>query len=64
MARFFDFQIADDPEVAYLRFSNLDETRVVGKTISLRDLIRNYNGPDIFFDFDREENLIGLEFLL
>lgn len=38
-------------------------TGCVAKTIDLVDLIPGYRGPRVHLDFDREENLIGIEIL-
>ena len=36
---------------------------VVKRQIRLFDLIGAYSGPDLFFDFDKDGTLIGLEIL-
>ena len=36
---------------------------IVGKHIRLRDLIGAYVGPDLVFDFDHSNRLIGIEVL-
>ena len=36
---------------------------IVDKTVGLRDLIENFQGPDLFFDFDKDGELIGIEIL-
>lgn len=56
----------DDEEVAYLRLpSHPGSTQgVVARTLSLRDLIGDYTGPDLNFDFDKDNVLIGVEVLV
>lgn len=35
----------------------------VAKHISLSSLIENYRGPEVLLDFDKDGELVGLEFL-
>ena len=55
----------DDNEVAYLYIKERENSEVAKfkETISLRDLLGNYNGPDLYLDFDVNRNLIGVEIL-
>lgn len=36
---------------------------VTAKQISLHSIIPNYQGPEIFLDFDKSGEIIGMEFL-
>jgi hypothetical protein len=56
----------DDEVVAYLTLPGHPShslERVAANTIRLRDLIADYKGPDLFFDFDENKVLIGVEIL-
>lgn len=62
----FDLQVSeDDPDVAYLRLPGHPGTApgVVKRTLCLRELIDNYAGPEIKFDFGEGNILIGIEIL-
>jgi len=57
----------DDDEVAYLELPahpGLGKHNVVKKSIRLYQLIENYKGTDLHFDFDETGQLIGIEILL
>ena len=56
----------DDADVAYLRFSEHPGVSpgVVKQSIPLRNLIENYEGPALIFDFDENGILIGVEILV
>lgn len=41
----------------------LAEKKKTEKQIWLSDLLPNYKGPSIYFDFDKDEKLIGIEIL-
>lgn len=53
----------DDDDVAYLRFPGHPGTMsgVVKRTVSLRDILGNYEGPDVNLDFGEGNTLIGIE---
>ena len=55
----------DDSDVAYLKLPGHpgESSGVVKRTVSLRDLLANYEGPDLMFDFDDNNVLIGIEIL-
>lgn len=55
----------DDEVVAYLTLPDHPGAgRVaVKKNVRLRDLIGDYTGPDLFFDFDEHNVLVGVEIL-
>lgn len=36
---------------------------VAKKQVSLKDIYPNYKGPDLYFDFDKDDRLIGIEIL-
>jgi hypothetical protein len=35
----------------------------VSKTVSLRELVKDYKGCDVMFDFSEDEALLGIEIL-
>ena len=53
----------DDSEVAYLQLPGHPGIvkGAVAKNIRLRDLLGDYEGPDLYFDFTKENRLIGVE---
>jgi Protein of unknown function (DUF2283) len=55
----------DDDVVAYLTLPDHPGrlSAVVKKNIRLRDVIGAYVGPDLFFDFDENNVLVGVEIL-
>ena len=55
----------DDADVAYVRLPGHPGPvpGVVKRSVSLRDLIGEYEGPDLNFDFDKDNTLIGIEIL-
>lgn len=56
----------DDSDVAYLLLPGHPGTgfaSVVAKQIRISDVISEYRGPDIYFDFDDKGELIGIEIL-
>ena len=56
----------DDENVAYVKLPDHPGQGVQGvvtKQLRLRELCGNYNGPDIFLDFDKKNCLIGIEIL-
>ena len=59
--------VSEDQEVAYLTLPahpGKGMPGVVKKQISLDSLITNYQGISVYFDFDINGVLIGIEFLL
>ena len=55
-----------EDDVAYLMLPDhprVDKEGVVNRTESLRDFVKDYRGPDIYLDFDKEGRLIGIELL-
>ncbi len=56
---------ADDEGVAYLTLPHhpgRGKSGASSKQVRLHDLIK-YPGPDIYFDFDKNGHLIGIEIL-
>lgn len=53
----------DDEDVAYLKLKGHPGTRagVVKRSVSLRELLGDYAGPDVYFDFDEGNVLVGIE---
>jgi hypothetical protein len=57
---------SEDSKVAYVSLPDHPSGIISGmvkKTLRLRDLIEDYKGPDLYFDFDHENRLIGIEIL-
>ncbi len=55
----------EDKSVSYIYLSN-HPRETIGcskKTTFLRELIPNYIGPDIIFDFNENNEIIGIEIL-
>jgi len=40
-----------------------EQDKKVAKSIMLRELIKDYKGPDIVLDFSEDEELLGVEIL-
>lgn len=55
----------DDGVVAYLTLPDHPGpgSVAVTKTLRLRDLVGDYTGPDLYFDFDASNVLLGVEIL-
>lgn len=47
--------------VAYLTLP--DHASSVARNVRLRDLLGDYKGPDLYFDFDEDNTLVGIEIL-
>ena len=62
-----EFEINEDGDVAYLRLqqndANIESRKKITHQIRLRNLIPDYTGPDIFFDFSSDNFLMGIEIL-
>lgn len=57
----------EDGDMAYLflpEHPGKGKAGVVTKQVSLHSVIANYQGPEIFLDFDKNGVIIGIEFLL
>ena len=50
-------------DVAYVRLPEFDEGAKVGRTVSLRDLLKEFKGADVELDFSEDGVLLGLEIL-
>jgi len=62
----FDLRVSeDDKDVAYLRLPSHPGTVpcTTSKSIRLRDIMGDYEGPDLYFDFDLRGILVGIEIL-
>lgn len=62
----FELRVSEDEgDVAYLRLPGHPGTvpGVVRKTVSLRELLPEYLGPDINLDFNEGDSLIGIEII-
>jgi hypothetical protein len=55
----------DEEIVAYLTLPDHPgpSSGVVRRNVRLRDLVGDYVGPDLFFDFDENNVLVGVEIL-
>ena len=51
-------------DVAYIRFPESEKDQKVAQSVSLRDILSNYQGYDVVFDFSEEGILIGIEILV
>jgi hypothetical protein len=59
-------QYEDDPNSAYLELFDHPHKAargIVAKTVSLHELIENYDGPAINLDFNNDGKAIGIEIL-
>ena len=60
-----EFKLGSEGDVAYISLP--DHPGVVHgvskKLLRLRDLVGDYEGADLYFDFDKENRLIGIEIL-
>ena len=57
-------EVSDEGDVAYVSLKDHPGNSVPGvivKQIALRDLLMNYDGPDISLDFDGQNTLLGIE---
>lgn len=54
-----------DEVVAYLTLPDHpgDGVVAVKKNLRLRDLVGDYKGPDLYFDFDENNVLVGVEII-
>lgn len=57
-----DIQIEKD-DVAYVRLPDFEQAMKVSKTVSLREIVKDYKGCDIMLDFSEDGILIGIEIL-
>jgi hypothetical protein len=57
---------ADDEDVVYLKLPDHPGgvPGIVKKTVRLHDVLGDYSGPDLYFDFDENNMLIGVEILV
>ena len=61
----FELKVVGDHEIAYLKLPSYPKTRQVKASRSFRlfDCVGQYNGPDVVFDFDQDDVLVGIEVL-
>ena len=61
----FELERSDDEDVVYLKLPGHPgpKSGVVKRTIYIRDLIHDYQGPDINLDFGEGNSLIGIEII-
>ena len=67
MKRAIELQISkNDEDVAYLKLPDHPGSvpGVVKKTVGLRDLLGDYSGPELNFDFAENNVLVGVEILV
>lgn len=59
----YSLDVGEDGDVAYLRLPGHPGTApgVVKRSVSLRDLLGEYEGPDVQLDFGEGDTLIGIE---
>jgi hypothetical protein len=50
-------------DVAYVKMPQAEHDKKVTKSIMLRELIKEYKGPDIVLDFSEDDELLGVEIL-
>jgi hypothetical protein len=53
----------EDGDVAYIRMPHSTQDKKVVKSITLRELMREYKGCDIVLDFSENDELLGIEIL-
>ena len=62
-----DFALGSEEDVAYISLPDHPGVGIVPgvtkKQLRLRDLVGDYEGPDLYLDFDKENRLIGIEIL-
>jgi hypothetical protein len=59
--------VGDDAHTAYISLPGHPEEAIPGvvqRTVCLDDLIKNFTGPRVHFDFDKDNRLIGIEVLV
>jgi hypothetical protein len=59
-----EFAFGSEEDVAYISLPDhpcRGVGGVVEKLLRLRDLVGDYEGPDLYFDFDKENRLIRIE---
>jgi hypothetical protein len=62
-----EFTLGSEGDVAYISLPDHPGKGTGGTTnkqLRLRDLVKDYKGPDIYLDFDKENRLIGIEILV
>ncbi|EDY16891.1 hypothetical protein CfE428DRAFT_5520 [Chthoniobacter flavus Ellin428] len=62
----FELKVTPSGEVAYLYLPDhpgRDAKGVAVKQVSLKELLPSYDGATLYFDFDQDGRLIGVEVL-
>ncbi|MBQ4769777.1 DUF2283 domain-containing protein [Pectobacterium versatile] len=62
-----NLEISDDSDMAYLFLPShpgKGKAGVTVKQVALQSIMENYQGPEIYLDFDSDGNIIGMEFFL
>ncbi len=62
----FELTITPSKDVAYLSLPDhpgKGTPSVACKTVELKEIYSNYNGATLYFDFDKDNRLIGIEIL-
>ena len=62
----YEFKLSESEEVGYLSMPDHPGDKVLGivtKQLRLIDLCGDYKGPDIYFDFDKDNRLVGIEMM-
>jgi hypothetical protein len=66
MKNLIELKLGDDNEVGYVylpEHPRNTNAKCVNKTVDIRDLINDYKGPELLFDFDESDTFIGIEIL-
>jgi uncharacterized protein YuzE len=53
----------EDGDVVYIRLPSFEKGTKVAKSVSLRELVKDYKGYDVELDFSEDGVLIGIEVL-
>ena len=56
--------VSSSGKAGYLYLPTLIDERVVSRNVKLHELLEDFKGPEVIFDFDKDNNLIGIEVLL
>ena len=56
--------VSSSGKVAYLYLPTSMDERIVTRNVKLHELLEDFKGPEVIFDFDKEKKLIGIEVLL
>ncbi|MCA6943505.1 DUF2283 domain-containing protein [Pectobacterium polaris] len=62
-----NLEVSDDGDMAYLFLPShpgKGKAGVAVKQVALQSIMDNYQGPEIYLNFDSDGNIIGMEFFL